>query len=259
MQKYLLLFIIIFSTISFAFPVVDLDKEIIISSTSIFPIVNLDINQIYNGSEIIIVNLTDYVPYTGANNNVDLGEYNISANTITDGIISLNNGLFKDSSDEISINIESRYLADYESKISLSWGLRWLIDSMNKKSINWEDRQLINSDGNLVHFDWEKLSFPTLTTNGFLKTSGGDGSIIIDSNIYEESLGNPIIDDYILSSKADGTRIWVEMSGGDDDTLQSVTDRNATTTNNMTYPAWVSPENSTIRMYWDNGVMTIEG
>jgi hypothetical protein len=32
----------------------------------------------------------------------------------------------------------------------------------------------------------------------------------------EDALGNPDVDDYVLSSKTDGTRSWVEMTGGGD-------------------------------------------
>jgi polyhydroxyalkanoate synthesis regulator phasin len=37
----------------------------------------------------------------------------------------------------------------------------------------------------------------------------------------ENSLGNPSVDDYVLSSKADGTRSWVEMSGGGGSTTKT--------------------------------------
>lgn len=39
-------------------------------------------------------------------------------------------------------------------------------------------------------------------------------SEITDLGSYESALGNPSVDDYVLSSKADGTRSWVEMTGG---------------------------------------------
>jgi hypothetical protein len=45
-----------------------------------------------------------------------------------------------------------------------------------------------------------------------------DGKIIEgthqDISGKENSLGNPLVDDYVLSSKTDGTRNWVEMGGG---------------------------------------------
>ena len=53
---------------------------------------------------------------------------------------------------------------------------------------------------------------------------GVTGKLIKDSGIKlddkEDSLGNPITDDFILSSKTDGTRNWVEMSEGSDEKVK---------------------------------------
>jgi len=46
------------------------------------------------------------------------------------------------------------------------------------------NRQLKDSSGFVTKFDWELMKFPTLTTNGFLKTSSGDGTIIVDTTTY---------------------------------------------------------------------------
>lgn len=53
----------------------------------------------------------------------------------------------------------------------------------NDTSINWLTRNLSKS-GAVATFDWENLKFPTLTTNGFLKTSGGTGTITVDTSTY---------------------------------------------------------------------------
>jgi hypothetical protein len=48
-----------------------------------------------------------------------------------------------------------------------------------------------------------------LTGNGFVKTSGGIGTLGIDSTAYEPFLGNPSTDGYVLSSTTSGTRSWI--------------------------------------------------
>jgi hypothetical protein len=45
---------------------------------------------------------------------------------------------------------------------------------------------------------------------GVWKTLGSGGG----SSSGEPVLGNPAVDDYVLSSKTDGTRSWVEMTAG---------------------------------------------
>jgi hypothetical protein len=46
------------------------------------------------------------------------------------------------------------------------------------------NRRLTDSTGFGVKFDWELMKFPSFTSNGFVKTSGGDGTLTIDTNTY---------------------------------------------------------------------------
>jgi len=52
--------------------------------------------------------------------------------------------------------------------------------------------------------------------DGLLRVT--DGVVGVDENSYEPVLGNPSSDGYVLSSTADGTRTWIDMSGGGEET-----------------------------------------
>jgi len=69
------------------------------------------------------------------------------------------------------------------------------------------DNRLLKNHATNSTFDWENLKFPTLTTNGFIKTSNGDGTLSVDTNTY----------------------LTVEA-----DTLDTVADRGATTDQTLT-------------------------
>ena len=46
----------------------------------------------------------------------------------------------------------------------------------------------LNSQAGAPTFDWVNLKFPTLNTNGFLKTGSSDGTILVDTNAYLNSV-----------------------------------------------------------------------
>lgn len=46
------------------------------------------------------------------------------------------------------------------------------------------DRRTLKDSSGTNKFTWDPLAFPTLTSNGFLKTSAGNGTIIVDTNTY---------------------------------------------------------------------------
>jgi len=62
------------------------------------------------------------------------------------------------------------------------------IGDLTNKSIDPYNRLLYKSDGSTASFDWEGVKLPTLTSNGFVKTSGSDGSLSIDTNTYLTSV-----------------------------------------------------------------------
>jgi hypothetical protein len=68
------------------------------------------------------------------------------------------------------------------------------------------------------------LAIGNLTANGFMKTSGGIGTLGVDTTIYEPALGNPSTSGYVLSSTSTGTRSWVAAgTGGGSGTVTSIT------------------------------------
>jgi hypothetical protein len=68
----------------------------------------------------------------------------------------------------------------------------YIRDNSGVVSIDNINRQLKDSGGSQVKFDWELMKFPTLTTNGFLRTSNGDGSIIVDTSSYLSLSGGTV-------------------------------------------------------------------
>jgi hypothetical protein len=59
-----------------------------------------------------------------------------------------------------------------------------LYDTSENKFFEVQNRQIIKQDGTTIAFDAQNLKFPTLTTNGFLKTSGSDGTLSVDTATY---------------------------------------------------------------------------
>ena len=73
------------------------------------------------------------------------------------------------------VNGETRDLIDVENNI--------LHDNLGNVSVWWLQRELRDIAGNIV-FDWQEHKMPYFTSNGFLKTSGGDGTLGIDTSTY---------------------------------------------------------------------------
>jgi hypothetical protein len=53
-----------------------------------------------------------------------------------------------------------------------------------------------------------------LTTDGFVTTNSGIGTLSVDTTDYEPALGNPASNGYVLSSTTAGVRSWVAGGGG---------------------------------------------
>jgi hypothetical protein len=53
-----------------------------------------------------------------------------------------------------------------------------------------------------------------LTTDGFIKTGSGIGTLSVDTAAYEPGLGNPATSGFVLSSTTAGVRSWVAGGGG---------------------------------------------
>jgi hypothetical protein len=53
-----------------------------------------------------------------------------------------------------------------------------------------------------------------LTTDGFVTTNSGIGTLSVDTTDYEPTLGNPASNGYVLSSTTAGVRSWVAGGGG---------------------------------------------
>lgn len=78
----------------------------------------------------------------------------------------------------------TRTLYDSLANSAGSWETRILKDSSEVNSIDWTNRLLKNSSATNT-FDWQNLAFPTLTSNGFVKTTGGTGALSIDTSVYK--------------------------------------------------------------------------
>jgi hypothetical protein len=113
------------------------------------------------GSSLICVDLpTDlnYVPYTGATDDVDLG----SSDLFTTG----------------SINIDSVELSDNFGTLEVDGGLYILGSWLDAYNAYFENNVEIAGG----------LYLNNLTDNGFLKTSGGNGTVIVDTSTYLTSV-----------------------------------------------------------------------
>jgi len=96
---------------------------------------------------------------------------------------------------------------------SASWDSRLLLDSSALQSLDWNTRNLISSGG-FSKFDWEGLKFPTLTTNGFLVTSGGDGTISVDTSTFISSLNGLTDATQTFATATTGTDFTITSSAG---------------------------------------------
>lgn len=63
-----------------------------------------------------------------------------------------------------------------------------------KKSIDHVNRILYKNDGSTSAFDYQNIALPTLTSNGFVKTSGGTGALSVDTTTYIASIADPNAD-----------------------------------------------------------------
>jgi len=112
-----------------------------------------------------------------------------------------------DSAELISIDWDSRNLRD-TNVVVLDWANYNLNDQYAVQSINWNDRRTFDSgaiwsidygarelysSGAVPTFDWQNLKFPTLTTDGFLTTTGGDGTISVDTTAYLDETASDAI------------------------------------------------------------------
>jgi len=95
-----------------------------------------------------------------------------------------------------------------------------IADVDNEPSANFNDRLLYNSDG-VTAFDWETDTVSG-TNTGDQVASDFDIKDLTDSDDLrttwsgkEDDLGLPLEDDYVLTSKTDGTRDWIKMGGED--------------------------------------------
>lgn len=85
-----------------------------------------------------------------------------------------------------AINTSAHTLLDSSSNIKYDWqdGIIYSATGITSKiSIDSQLRKLHNTSL-IPTFDWENIAFPTLTSNGFLKTSSSNGTIVVDTNTY---------------------------------------------------------------------------
>lgn len=100
------------------------------------------------------------------------------------GIISIEwtNRTLRDPSGGITYNFGTGVLYGTDGFTSLDQNNRTLGDSSGNTSINFQNRALINS-ASATTFDYENLKFPTLTTDGLVVTTLGDGTLAIRPNL----------------------------------------------------------------------------
>lgn len=93
---------------------------------------------------------------------------------------------------------------------------------INIPSIGYHSRTLkrqVGVGGNETSFDWANLKFPTLTDNGFLKTSGSDGTLSVDTATYLTSLSGALLADGTVPLTADWAMGAFDITGGVDATF----------------------------------------
>ena len=143
-------------------------------------IVNADITAdnffgAWNGS-------SDYVPYTGATGNVDLGAHDLT----TTGTGRFDGGLL-DSSYGISVDLVNRVLTEAGTTSHvIDWGNRWMYDGSSDYSIDWGNRLLYANDGYGIILDWSTVGLADFKDSDITTT----GDTIIDSDTSGLILGD---------------------------------------------------------------------
>lgn len=85
-----------------------------------------------------------------------------------------------------SIDVLSKLLKDSVLNTTVDWENEELNESfglITRSSLNWKSRKAYSSAG-VNTFDYEIPAFPVFTSNGFLKTSGGNGTLSVDTTAY---------------------------------------------------------------------------
>lgn len=139
--------------------------------------------------------------------------------------------LLNDDTGAQSLDFGDRLAIDVGGQTSLDWGVRKAYEVSGGVTIDWENTQLIkntivvfdwssgifkdfldttsldvysrymvDSAGN-SKFDWENFAFPTLTTNGLLKVSGGTGNIGVTPNVGIINVTANVTSGYILTGE----------------------------------------------------------
>lgn len=132
-------------------------------------------NFIGNGTGI-----TGLVPYTGATADLNLGNHNFYLQTIGgSGVSFFSNGQFNVTDNEVSkkyigFNLGTLQLGDFDNGFGNSASMQYLNDNL----------YLSNFNGDIWLYTDSNILIPSLSMNGFVKTSNSDGTLIVDTTSY---------------------------------------------------------------------------
>jgi hypothetical protein len=131
-------------------------------------------NTVLNWNDLYLQNAGGVQVY-----NWDTGEFRDSTNTASANTFYR---VLHNATGTTVVDWAALCLYDASSVTTVNWGSYILNGSSGTQSIDWANRYLIKSNGDTT-FDYENLAFPTLTTNGVLTTTSGNGTIVVVTSL----------------------------------------------------------------------------
>lgn len=151
------------------------------------------------------------------------------SNLTTNGFVKTGSGVGTLSVDTATYQASDADLTTWAG-ITPGTGVGTFLATPNSANLRSAVTDETGTSGGLVFAGSPTITTPTiaalanLTTNGFVKTSGGVGTLSVDTTAYEPALGNPSTNGYVLSSTTGGTRSWIAPGGGGGTTFIGLTD-----------------------------------
>lgn len=202
-------------------------KNIILAGSGVDSVSNLDGTiTISPTTGNVVVSVTagniatalGYIPLAGSGTPTQVAFFNASGSVISSPFLDWDNSFKILTAPHIVVgditpsSALTGNLLNATGDITVAWQGQQLYSAnglVNETSINWLTRKLIKTGGTAT-FDYQNIAFPTFTSNGFVKTTGGTGTLSIDTSTY--ITGNQTI---TLSGEASGsgaTAITVALS-----------------------------------------------
>lgn len=166
---------------------------------------DVDLSGYYTTSEV----QTNYVPYSGATNDIDIGNHRYKAGTVETKYGDLRKGQFlvidnEDTKTFAGFLDGTLEVGAYDDGYGNYGYITYQDPDMNIKNLN--GKIIMVSNGDMEFWSLGNYKLPTLINNGFVKTSNSDGTLIVDTNTY---LTDAVSDGKIYGRK---NATWTEVS-----------------------------------------------